>query len=54
MLRRFWIDIMAKNSWFRKRVHKPAFHLPARIVTTDRKISFGGSGLKKTSRNCGV
>jgi hypothetical protein len=48
------MDIIPKNSWFRKRVHKLAFHLPASIVATDRKISLGGSGLKKTSRNCGV
>jgi hypothetical protein len=48
------MDIIPKNSWFRKRVHKLAFHLPASIVATDRKMSVGGSGLKKTSRNCGV
>src|SRR6266404_3921266 len=53
MLKRFWIDTIPKNSWFRKRVHKLAFHLPASMVTTDRKTSLGGLGLKKTSRNWG-
>ena len=36
-LKRLWIDTIPKNSWFRKRVHKLAFHLPASIVTTDAK-----------------
>src|SRR4029077_961729 len=52
--KRFWIDTRPKNRWFKKRVHKLGFHLPARMVTTDRKIRSGGSGLKKMSRNCGV
>ena len=53
IVKRFWIDIIPKNSLFKKRVHGPAFHLPASMVTTDPKMSFCGCGLKKMSRNSG-